>query len=437
MNWEKLLNAERFGETPEKAQSDKRTQFQRDYDRLIFSSEFRKLQSKTQVFPLPESIFVHNRLTHSLEVSCVGRSIAKIVTDFLIQQNIFDSELLSEIPVIVSTACLIHDIGNPPFGHSGEKALSSYFLSGEGEKFKYLFNSQEWNDLCNFNGNANLLRLLTHQFSGRRKGGFAITYATLGSMLKYPCSSDEKRKKYGHFFSENDTFSTIVEKCGMKLNDQIVRHPLVYIVEAADDISYLIMDIEDANRLKIITEETCIDYFLPFLEIEPDTERKFVEQSKTLSKTETIQYLRSLIINILVKASAQVFIDNYEKITTGRFNFTISSNLPKSLKLALENCQKLGTDTIYCDAGVIGLEIAGHKILNTLIDNYCNAIFTLQNDYSKLLLKTIPEMYKPTGTPYQQVRLINDYISSMTDFEALRNYREIMSIDLPGRVLLR
>jgi len=435
MNWDKLLCRERFGISLNTVSSEYRSEFQRDYDRIIFSPEFRKLQSKTQVFPLPESIFIHNRLTHSLEVSCIGRSIAQLAVDAMLKQHFSDNKYLGEIPAIVSTACLAHDIGNPPFGHSGENAISSYFANGEGAKFENHFNEQEWKVICNFEGNANLLRLLTHQFNGRRKGGFALTFASLGAMIKYPYSAMGEKKKYGYFISENDTFNLIVEKCGLKVNNEIKRHPLVFIVEAADDISYLIMDIEDANQLNVISEETVIEYLFPFITNDNEIEFKFEKQSKILSKKEKIKYLRSLVINVLVKSCSQVFIENYKAVINGEFNSSLTSCMPENIKVALENCKKLGLETIYCDPSVTELEIAGHNILTTLINSYCNAIFTPEKEYSKLLLKTVPEMYKPIGSAYEKVRLINDYISSMTDIEALRLYREIMGIDIPKRTV--
>lgn len=435
MKWDNLLNSSRFGEPPENINSDSRSQFQRDYDRIIFSPEFRKLQSKTQIFPLPENIFAHNRLTHSLEVASVGRSIAHLVCNEIIKTETCDKLLLAEIPTIVSTACLVHDIGNPPFGHSGESTISSYFKTGEGKNIKNNdFSQQEWIDLCNFEGNANVLRLLTNQFAGRRQGGFALTYATLGSMIKYPKPSSEGYKKYGYFNTEQATFLSIVEHCGMKNGEKISRHPLVYIVEAADDISYLIMDIEDAYRLNIISAETVEKYLLPFISFDDTILNRFTQQCSTLSKNEKIGYLRSLVINTLVKTCAQIFLDNYETIMNGELPSSLVSYLPTHIKPLLDNCKRLGFEKIYSDTGVVSIEISGYKVLSTLMHNFCSAVFSPDKKYSELLLKTIPYMYKPSGTPYEKIRLINDYISSMTDLEALKLYREMMGIDIPQRV---
>ncbi len=434
LEWHYLLNFDRFGENTPSKTSDFRSQFQRDYDRLIFSPEFRKLQSKTQVFPLPGDIFVHNRLTHSLEVASVGRSIASLVAEHLSNKNIIDKRFAIEIPTVVSTACLAHDIGNPPFGHSGENTLSSFFAHGGGNVIKQLLTESQWSDLIKFEGNANVLRLLTHSFYGRRSGGFALTYATLGSIIKYPYSSLQSNKKYGYFDSESDTFFKIAEACGLKHNNVVVRHPLVYLVESADDISYLIMDIEDAHRLGIINTKTVFDYLLPFLDQHADLKQKFFGRSAKLINSEKIAYLRSVVINILVNNCSQIFIENYEQIMNGVFKGSLSENLPNDLKLILDNCKQLGITKIYNDTGVKKLEISGYRVLTTLMQYYVEAVMSPQKPYSNLLLSTISEQYQPFyGSLYEKIRLVIDFLSSMTDIQAVKLYREIMGIDIPQR----
>ena len=263
MNWNTLLSAKRFGlEEYHQERHENRSEFQRDYDRLVFSAPFRRLQNKTQVFPLPGSIFVHNRLTHSLEVSCVGRSLGNdVAKGILRKQPELQQSFLPEIGSIVSAACLAHDLGNPPFGHSGEKAISTFFSEGKGLALKPQLTDSQWEDFTHFEGNANAFRLLTHQFEGRRPGGFVLTYSTLASIVKYPFSSSlaGQKQKFGFFISEEKSFRRIAEELGMtKLNEQplkYARHPLVYLVEAADDICYQMMDIEDAHKLKILTTD--------------------------------------------------------------------------------------------------------------------------------------------------------------------------------------
>ena len=259
MNWDKLLSTKRTGQENLKEVKHDRTQFQRDYDRLIFSSPFRRLQDKTQVFPLPGSVFVHNRLTHSLEVASVGRSLGNNVSAKLLKAGLGKPELVAEIGSVVAAACLAHDMGNPPFGHSGEAAIGHYFTNGAGADFKHMLSEAEWTDFTRFEGNANALRILTHAYRGRRQGGFAMTYTTVASILKYPYASHLGLKKYGYFQSEKEMFRHIADELQLKVLDEekgiYARHPLVYLVEAADDICYQVMDIEDAHKLKILSYE--------------------------------------------------------------------------------------------------------------------------------------------------------------------------------------
>lgn len=282
MNWKQLISARRFGmEEFHREREENRSEFQRDYDRLIFSAPFRRLQNKTQVFPLPGSVFVHNRLTHSLEVSCVGRSLGNDVAKAILkrQPELRDS-YLPEIGSIVSAACLAHDLGNPPFGHSGERAISTFFSEGKGQFLQekqpdgQQLSAAEWEDLIHFEGNANAFRLLTHRFEGRRKGGFAMTYTTLASIVKYPFSSSlaGKKSKFGFFTTEEESYRKIATELGLTLLNEhplkYARHPLVFLVEAADDICYQMMDIEDAHKLKILTTEETKQLFMGFFEDE-------------------------------------------------------------------------------------------------------------------------------------------------------------------------
>ena len=272
MDWKRLISAKRFGmEEFHEERQENRSEFQRDYDRLVFSAPFRRLQNKTQVFPLPGSIFVHNRLTHSLEVSCVGRSLGNDVSKaILTRQPLLQDSFLTEIVSRVSAACLALDLGNPPFGHSGEKAISTFFSEGKGTRLQDQLSPMEWDDLTHFEGNANAFRLLTHQFEGRRKGGFVLTYSTLASIVKYPFSSSlaGNKSKFGFFTTEEEGFRRIATELGLiQISDQplkYVRHPLVYLVEAADDICYQMMDIEDAHKLKILTTEETKELHLAY-----------------------------------------------------------------------------------------------------------------------------------------------------------------------------
>ena len=302
MNWQQLISNKRLGQEhrhPER--HDDRTEFKRDYDRLIFSAPFRRLQNKTQVFPLPGSVFVHNRLTHSLEVSSVGMSLGNDVARNLIKQHPeLNDTLFSEIGQIVATACLAHDMGNPPFGHSGEKAIQTFFTEGPGSDLQREVSHHFWDDITHFEGNANAFRLLTHQFKGRRAGGFVMTYSMLASIVKYPYSSSapSKKGKFGFFHEEKDIFRKVADELGIICISEpgeplrYARHPLVYLVEAADDICYEIMDLEDAHKLKILSFEETTNILLSFFgdDIRQSILNRIVEEGLT-DNNEKIVYI--------------------------------------------------------------------------------------------------------------------------------------------------
>jgi len=439
MKWDKLLSPARFGkDNPEITEPDLfRSEFQRDYDRIIFSSPFRRLQNKTQVFPLPGSVFVHNRLTHSLEVASVGRSLGNRVASDLIKKNP-NQLLLSEIGSIVATASLVHDMGNPPFGHAGEKAISDFFVNGAGAEFKNPVSHAQWTDLNHFDGNANALRLLTHTFNGRRKGGFVLTYATLASMVKYPFSSLErtKKNKYGFFDTEKGIFSEIANKTGLipdlKGVGSYFRHPLVYLVEAADDISYQIMDIEDAHKLGILSTERTTDLLMSFFD--PSTERAFIEKKNQIygevtDRNEQIAFLRASVINHLVHQVAILFIDNEELLLRGSFPGTLADGLVGASKQALSDCSTVALNEIYNHRSVIEVEITGYNVLNTLLTEFMGAVFQPRGTYSKKLLSILPQQYQETHTnDYERIRSVLDFVSGMTDLYALDLYKLIKGI---------
>ena len=440
MNWNQLLSGKRFGMEEYHERKHERTDFQRDYDRLIFSSPFRRLQNKTQVFPLPGSIFVHNRLTHSLEVSCVGRSLGNNVAKSLMLKYPDGSVNFPEIGSIVSAACLAHDRGNPPFGHSGERAISAYFAEGNGKKLqeKILNEGGRYEDFLHFEGNANAMRLLTHQFIGRRKGGFALTYSTLASIIKYPYSSvyAGKKGKFGFFQSEEEAYLRIANELGISRNpedaNRFVRYPLVYLVEAADDICYQIMDIEDAYKLHILTTEEAIRLLLNFFEGERLDH--IVRVMKMVDDTnEQIAYLRSCIIGLLVDECSRIFLENEEDILSGTYNTPLIDNICDQAKAAYDTCSKTAYKKIYRAKEVLDIELAGYHIFSHLIDTLTEAVMNQNHAYSKLLLQRIPEQYDTDApTVYGKVQCVLDYISGMTDVYALDLYRKITGMSLPA-----
>lgn len=424
-------------------QAYERTQFQRDYDRIIFSSPFRRLQNKTQVFPLPGSIFVHNRLTHSLEVSSVGRSLGAILSNQLIQTNEYNGNLfVHEIGNIIGAACLAHDLGNPAFGHSGEKAISQFFQEHQ-DVYKPMVNVQQWADITSFEGNANSLRILTHDYYGRPESQFALTYSTLAALMKYPCSSlaagDKTmicKKKYGYFESEEPTFLKIVTQLGMlKIDDEPLaycRHPLSYLVEAADDICYNIIDIEDAHRLKILSLAQVYDLLLPLLN--NDREKTMARMEKLLDDNDKVSLLRAKAINMLVVKCAEAFWKNHETILNGTLHCDLKSCLDDQTKTQLEFIEMESVNKIYNYKSVIEKEIAGYQIIAGLLEEFIPAMLGTgrSKHYNDKLIKLIPIQFTPISEdPYSKIMSVLDYISGMTDLYAVELYRKIKGIAFP------
>ncbi|MBQ3596118.1 MAG: deoxyguanosinetriphosphate triphosphohydrolase [Bacteroidales bacterium] len=436
MEWKSLLSAQR--EYREYKKTDIRNAFQRDYDRIIFSNIFRRLQNKTQVFPLPGSQMVHNRLTHSLEVASVGRSIARLVSKTLCDK--FGNDFLNEIydiDIIVSSACLAHDLGNPPFGHSGEETISSYFTDGPGQKLKDMMPEYQWSDLASFEGNANAFRQLTHQFAGRRQGGMSLTYATLATLVKYPYLSYNKggKKKYNVFYSEKETFKKVMDGCGIPCLDEnnfvYARHPLSYMMEAADDICYLILDMEDAHKRGIVATQKIDRFFTSFFKKE---ETWFFERKESIYETvtddnERMAFLRATVINKLVECVAKVFIDNYDDIMNGNFEKALVSHLPDHEKNAMEKCREFSLKNIYKHPTVVKVELTGFNVIGSLVDEFVNAALEPQKIYNKKLLSLIPEQFKNNEEDlYSRVQVVLDYISNMTDLYAVQLYKDLRGI---------
>ncbi|PST83007.1 dehydrogenase [Pedobacter yulinensis] len=445
MEWKDLLSSRRWGyaANPEQDEDSARSQFQRDYDRLIFSSPFRRLQNKTQVFPLPGSIFVHNRLTHSLEVASVGRSLGRIFYQRLKKDH---AELDRELPLIgeagniVAAAALAHDIGNPAFGHSGEAAISRYFTDGEGLRFRDELLPEQWTDFANFEGNANALRIMTHDFKGKGNGQFALTYSTLAAIAKYPCSSDAgknknflHRKKYGFFYSERETFADIADelKLAKEPSDQLIykRHPLVYLVEAADDICYGVVDLEDAHRLKILSYEEIKSLLLPICGDERMESRLEKDMGDDDAK---VSLLRAKAINNLIMTCAEIFYREQPAILAGTFNSSLTDSLPGPLLAAWKQIGRISVEKIYNYNSVIQKEVSGYKVMAGLLEEFVPAVVSGQGHYYQKLVKLIPGQFL-TDRPdtYSKVQSVLDFVSGMTDLYAVELYSKIKGISFP------
>ena len=439
MNWLQLISSKRLGQEIKHAERhDDRSEFRRDYDRLIFSAPFRRLQNKTQVFPLPGSIFVHNRLTHSLEVSSVGRSLGDDVAQILKKRHPeLTGTLFEEIGTIVSAACLAHDMGNPPFGHSGEQAIQAYFKEGPGNYLHTKLSPHFWDDITHFEGNANAFRLLTHRFKGRRDGGFVMTYSTLASIVKYPriSSMAGKKGKFGFFQSEEAIYRQIADELGIIQQSENVfaRHPLVYLVEAADDICYEIMDIEDAHKLKLLSFDETEDLMLGFFD--EDTRRhihqRVIDEGVT-DENEKVVYMRACAIGKLENECVKTFTDYEEEILNGTFEGSLIDHIAPLQLAAYQRCTKVSKRKIYNSKIVLDVELSGYKIMETLMQDLVEAAVHPDKFHSQQLIRRFSSQYDIQSDNLEtRIMAVIDYISGMTDVYALDIYQKINGISLP------
>ena len=442
MNWEQLLSLKRQGDTSKrlrKEQDDTRLGFEVDYDRIIFSAAFRSLQDKTQVIPLSKTDFVHTRLTHSLEVSVVGRSIGRLVGKKIIEKHPYLQEIHGFQPndfgAIVAAASLAHDIGNPPFGHSGEKAIGEYFSNGNGHIFKEQLSQKQWQDLTDFEGNANGFSVLTADRVGVT-GGLRLTYAVLGAFMKYPKESLPKKptsniadKKYGFFQSDKAFFESVAHELGMipnKNNNDIgfERHPLAYLVEAADDICYTIIDFEDGINLGLIAEDYALEHLIKLVK---DTVN--VKKFQTLpTKEDRISYLRALAIGNLINDVVDVFMANENSILEGKFPFALTDK--SQYKAQMDDIISLSVRNVYQSREVIEKEIVGYQIIQTLLDKFIVAFNNKHADkmsnYDRLLMQTLPEKFQTEKENlYDRLLHVCHYVSLLTDGNALELYEMI------------
>ncbi len=455
MEWQKLLSKSILCEEKrsDNKYTDGRNEFQRDFDRIVFSPAFRRLQDKTQVFPLPESDFVHNRLTHSLEVSCVGRSLGTLVGEKILQRYPALKKRFSQFHFgeIVAAACLAHDIGNPPFGHSGEDAISEYFKNDNGKHFKDRLTFMQWNDLTHFEGNAQGFRIITKLQNPNIKGGLRLTCATLAAFTKYPKESfipgknsslkinNKLYKKFSFFQAEKNLFNEIADKTGLLKRenpDNFIwhnRHPLVYLVDAADDVCYRIMDLEDGFRLGLLSFKETEAMLMPF------TKDEKLRHYKERDEADKIGYLRAKSINGIISALTEAFLAKEKNILAGKFENDLISVTRFSKQL--ERIKTISVKKIYSHESVVEREAAGYEVLGGLLDVFSSAV----NDAAegklspkgKTLLKLLPKQFlnangRPDEDLYLRLLKIIDFVSGMTDSYAVSLYRKIKGISLPG-----
>ena len=447
MNWEQLLSLKRYGDTNKrlrKEQDETRLGFEVDYDRIIFSSEFRSLQDKTQVIPLSQTDFVHTRLTHSLEVSVVGRSLGRQVGLRVLEKHPHLQEIhgyqANDFGAIVASAALAHDIGNPPFGHSGEKAIGQYFSKGKGVALKNELSAKEYQDLCDFEGNANGFKIATQSRKGR-EGGLRLSYATLGAFTKYPKESLPKKatthiadKKYGFFQSEKDNFLDVANELGLRVtragNDiSFARHPFAFLVEAADDICYTIIDFEDGINLGLIPEEFALEYLSKIIRNTIKPENYYALSTRE----DRVGYLRALAIGTLINEAVDIFMKHEDAILKGDFDCAL---LDKSMYEAqINDIIKLSVENIYQSKEVIEKEISGYEVITKLLDTYISAVNNCYenhaSNYDKLILKTLPSSVKANDDKlYNRVLSVCHYISLLSDSNAILTYKKLMGMTL-------
>lgn len=445
MNWEQLLSLKRQGDTSKrlrKEQDDTRLGFEVDYDRIIFSAAFRSLQDKTQVIPLSKTDFVHTRLTHSLEVSVVGRSLGRLVGKQILEKHPHLHSVhgyhMNDFGAIVAAAALAHDIGNPPFGHSGEKAIGEYFSIGKGKRFKEQLSDKEWQDLIDFEGNANGFSVLTGSRPGI-EGGLRISYATLGAFIKYPKESLPKKptkniadKKYGFFQADKAFFVEVANELGLIPNKEgndvgFERHPLAYLVEAADDICYTIIDFEDGINLGLVSEDYALEYLIKLVKDTIDT----AKYKSLTTREDRISYLRALAIGNLINDAVRIFMEYEEEIMQGKFPYALMDK--SRYKPQMDDIIALSVKNIYQSREVIDKELKGYQIINTLLDKFITA-YNNQHDqqstsYDRLLLKILPEKHHlEKDTLYERLLHICQFVSLLTDGNALLYYQNITGL---------
>ena len=463
MNWIKLLSKERINSSShDTTDFDARSEFQRDMDRIIFSSAFRRLQDKTQVMPLPQSDYVRSRLTHSMEVASIGRSLGKVVGKYVIDREKLAADIATEEDFgnIVVAACLAHDIGNPPFGQSGEKAIGKFFngFFKNNPDVTSTLSKAQLRDLVHFEGNAAGFRILANDHPSGRSGGYRLTVATIGAFSKYPkgslvttynelgsCVNERKsQSKFGFFQEEANTFEGIAEKLELlSINQGIekawVRHPLAFLMEAADSLTYSIIDFEDAHKLKYIDTSKAEELLYAIVKRTPD-KRCNTEDWRTINEpSERIGALRAKALNSLIFECRTLFIDNYDSILEGKFDKELPDAIPSSNDL--NEIKKVSRENFYNHSTVIDIELAGFDVLGGLLDSFVQIAIEIHTNgeirdprNTRLLQKMSQQfssaLIKEDASLYQRLLICTDFVSRMTDGFAMKLYKKIKGIEL-------
>lgn len=431
--------------------STARTDFQRDFDRVVFSSAFRRMQDKTQVFPLSKVDYVRTRLTHSLEAASIGRSLGTLVGERVIARHALEGFEAADFGAIVAAACLSHDIGNPPFGHSGEDAIRHWAHTGDyGARRVAMLSGSEAEDFLSFEGNAQGFRIVTRLQNPDNDGGLQLTCATLAAFTKYPRESwlggslyaGVSAKKQGFTAADRAAFETVADTVGLIPREthhaMWCRHPLAFLVESADDISYRVIDIEDGFRLGHFTYQEVLDLFWPLVN-DPGRQRPRLERIRDLK--DRVEFLRAKVINEVVRGVVDCFMDNEADMLAGRFDRPLLDCLPMSdaLGALVDNAAQ----RIYCAPEVVSIQAAGFQVVSDLLDRFTQVIDDVAergeraSPRSRMLIRLVPEQFigpqrVPVDDPYLRLLLLTDFVAGMTDSYAVSLYKKVTGISLPG-----
>lgn len=373
MQWANLLNARRLGNRPPKDESG-RTAFLRDHDKIMFSGAFRRLARKTQVHPLATNDHVHNRLTHSLEVSCVGRTLGIRVGARLKQEGQLPDDITAtDLGDIVQSACLAHDIGNPPFGHTGERAIRAWFAD-QGQHFIQCLPTEQRTDFTLFEGNAQGFHTITQSEYHLFDDGMRLTYATLGTFLKYPwLSAQQSAGKYGIFDADKALFSEIANACGLlQLGDyRYARHPLVYLMEAADDFCYAIIDLEDGLEMNLLRWEEVYELLTPALSDNTDEVDRLLQSPMREGRRAAL--LRGKVIEHFIETGVDTFMRHQDTMLKGQLKGDLIDHCPASVQQVVGDAKQLARKKIFEHPRKVELEIGAYEVIGTLLSSLVEA----------------------------------------------------------------
>ncbi|MES9871014.1 MAG: deoxyguanosinetriphosphate triphosphohydrolase [Sedimenticola sp.] len=451
MQWSKLLSRKRIGSSQEPGTSTVRTDFQRDFDRIVFSSAFRRMQDKTQVFPLSRVDYIRTRLTHSLEASSIGRSLGTLVGEQIIRRHRLAQNEASDFGDICAAACLAHDIGNPPFGHSGEDAIRHWAHTGKyGEPRVGVLKDSEKEDFLSFEGNAQGFRILTRLQNPDNPGGLQLTCATLAAFTKYPRESflggsnfnGVSAKKQGFVVEDRERFTEVANEVGLIRRDPSRaiwhRHPLAFLVEAADDISYRVIDIEDGFRLGYFTLDEVMDLFWSII---PDRAKQEQRLNRISDDKGRVEFLRAKVINEAIGQAMSCFLDNEADIMSGRFDepllSRVSATEPMGQLIAVAKAR------IYNAQEVVGIQTAGFQVIGELLERFSETLDDIAmhgeqaSARSRMTSHLISKQFVgpdnvPSQNLYTRLLRLTDYVAGMTDTYAVSLYKKMTGISLPS-----